>query len=209
MKTMKIVNRNIFEFQEDKYLFAIRDKVDYIKLVLVAAEMLSVNEKFKKNGSDCYLKLKIGRMGRIFVFKEDKFFSFGFPFNVQLKNQSVIKITTYSGLTVDSQTISSALSLLTGASNIIQAITTESSEETFYFDSLGKRLLEELIMAEPGYLRYDKDILNTKGKKHPTYHLDFNFSSYGTYKLGLLKDMLTDEFEDMTNIETDCFFLHV
>ena len=69
------------------------------------------------------------------------------------------------------------------------------------------RLLEYFWAHEPCYLRYDYDPMNSKGSLHPINHLDINISVNGSYKVGLKSRLSPDEFEDIVNKSTDCYYL--
>ena len=66
-------------------------------------------------------------------------------------------------------------------------------------------LIKELMLFEPGYLRYDHDTLHENGCLHPEHHLDFFFSSNNTMKL--LETVDCEWMIDMLNILTDCRFV--
>ncbi len=61
---------------------------------------------------------------------------------------------------------------------------------------------------EDGYIRYDYDLKNKNGKKHPLYHLDINYSSGVTYKVGLRHAVSDSEFQDILDVKTDCAYLN-
>jgi hypothetical protein len=67
--------------------------------------------------------------------------------------------------------------------------------------------LEEIFRAEPGYIRFDHDPKHAKPDLHPLNHIDINYSTYSTYKIGLKDRMIGDHFEDMLNTNTNCQFL--
>ena len=51
------------------------------------------------------------------------------------------------------------------------------------------KLITFLLSFEAGYLRFDIDELNANGKMHPKEHLDINYSTGCTFKLGLSKEL--------------------
>ena len=67
--------------------------------------------------------------------------------------------------------------------------------------------MEYFWAHEPCYLRYDYDPMNSKGSLHPINHLDINISVNGSYKVGLKSRLSPDEFEDIVNKSTDCYYL--
>jgi len=65
-----------------------------------------------------------------------------------------------------------------------------------------------LSTFEPGYIRYDYDIEHENGRIHPRYHLDANYDKNGTYKIGLHDTFSIDDFSDLIDKSTNCYFLH-
>ena len=64
-------------------------------------------------------------------------------------------------------------------------------------EAVGVSILEEMFRAEPGYIRFDHDPEREKADLHPLNHVDINYSTYSTYKIGLKDRMVSDHFEDM------------
>jgi hypothetical protein len=204
---VKTITRGVLPFQEKEIFIVLRDKIDYVKLLAYSARILLLNYDttgIKTNGS---LKLIIDKMSRVFFYREDKCFSVSFPFNVLIDEENVLEITTYSGKKVDSQNISSILSIINDEQFRLNPSPIDFWIETSSVDSLGFALLEEMLQFEPAYIRYDVDPKNENGKLHPLHHLDVNYSSYGTYKLGLSDQIEGDYFENILDINTECSFV--
>ena len=70
------------------------------------------------------------------------------------------------------------------------------------------RVLEQVLMMEPSYIRYDFDKPASNGCLHPLYHLDINYNKNHTYKLGLYDEMALPQFKDILNKKTDCLYTH-
>lgn len=90
--------------------------------------------------------------------------------------------------------------------------------EKAYFDVFGDEYTEDevekcfnlilrLLSTELGYIRYDYDAEHEKGALHPLYHFDVNYSSKGTYKLGIDKKMKMEDFVDLLDIKTECRYI--
>lgn len=60
---------------------------------------------------------------------------------------------------------------------------------------------------ETGYIRYDYDPDHENGTLHPLYHFDVNYSSKGTYKMGINKKMEKEDFVDLLDIKTKCHYI--
>lgn len=64
-------------------------------------------------------------------------------------------------------------------------------------------IAKQLLTFEPGYIRYDYDPEYEDGDKHPLNHLDINYDSSGTFKLGFGKTIKIKErlnFEQFKDI---------
>ena len=59
-----------------------------------------------------------------------------------------------------------------------------------------------------GYIRYDYDEKHENEKIHSLHHLDINYSSKGTYKIGLKKALKDEDFIDMLDLRTECKYLN-
>src|ERR1700744_2378470 len=99
-------------FEEDIFLGAVRDKVDFTRLLLYALKALLLDIVYEGIDTNSSFKIAIAKMSRLFVYKDGKFFSVSFPFNLIISGENIISITTHSGNDVTSQTVSSAISIL-------------------------------------------------------------------------------------------------
>ncbi|WP_052910180.1 hypothetical protein [Riemerella anatipestifer] len=202
---MKIVYRKIPNFQKEILFHPIRDKIDYIKVLLKSIEILLL-EDYDKD-TEAFMKLIVQKMNRLFFYSECKYFSISFPFNVSLNsNNQIYEINTYMGKTLTLEVISAIFAILNN--NEYKINKSLIYLDIDYIEIKGVEILEELLLIEPCYVRYDYDKKNENGKLHPLHHLDINYSKYGTFKLGLSKPFCDKNFEDFHNIETDCFFIN-
>lgn len=204
---MKSITVPIPDFQEDLFFRATREKTDYAKIVLAAARLLLLNLGDEAAPSTSQLKLIISKMSRLFVYKIDKYYSVAFPFNVAISDNQVLNIQTFRGTIVDSRCISLAFSFLENEQFILQPAPSLFSIDCSPIDAVGLSLLEEIFLLEPCYLRYDVDPEHENGNLHPLIHIDINYSSYGTYKLGVSKKLSGASFENVVDILTECLFL--
>ena len=69
-------------------------------------------------------------------------------------------------------------------------------------------ILNRLITYEYGYIRYDYDFEHANGNFHPLNHLDINYLNTNQYKLGLDNKLNVEQFIDILDLNTDCYFLH-
>lgn len=69
------------------------------------------------------------------------------------------------------------------------------------------KMILRLFTTELGYIRYDYDEIHQNGNLHPLNHLDINYSSKGSYKLGLKKRIEIEEFLDILDVQTECRYV--
>ena len=204
---MKVLSRVILPYQEKDFFLPIRDKVNYAWLILHSARALILNIDTSGMTASGLLKLIVDRMSRLFLYKDGKFFSVSFPFNVITNGNEVLSITTYSGSNVDNKLISQAISVLNNDQFKLHPSPIEYWINNDSGNSIGLSFLEEIFLFEPAYIRYDSDPTRENGRIHPLNHLDINYSSYGTYKVGLEQPIIDTYFENILNITTECSFI--
>ncbi|MFC4636079.1 hypothetical protein ACFO3O_19370 [Dokdonia ponticola] len=208
---MKEITIGILPFQEKDFFFPIRDKVDYVKLILNSTQYLLLSNDIEEvDLKECNSKLKvvIDRMSRLFFYQKGKYFSISFPFILRLDDDDkILEITTFTGTIIDSQSVSMASAVLKDGIFQLSQSLIDYYLEASKVESYGIDLLETIFHSEPAYLRYDYDPEREDGRQHPLNHLDVNYSSYGTYKLGLNNEIIENYFENVVNINTDCSFL--
>ena len=204
---MEIVERNIFPFQEDGFFSPIRDKIDYAKILALAARQLLLNSD--SNGLEVTSKMKliVDKMSRLFFYKDKKYYSISFPFTTTVKGKEVLELTTYSGKSLDYESISAIIAILDSAQFRLNPSLIDFFIEPNGIEASGLSLLEEIFLFEPSYIRYDHDAQNEKKRLHPLNHLDINYSQYSTFKLGLYEIITSEYFENIQNIKTDCSYL--
>lgn len=203
---MKTIERKILPFQEKDLFSPLRNKVDYAKLLVLSARILLLDYE-SQIPSSSNMKLVIEKMNRLFFYKDGKYFSISFPFNVLFDGDKITSITSYSGREVESKSISAVISILDNEQFIMNPSLIDFYIEPLGIDSSGLFLLEEIFQFEPSYIRYDHDIERENGKLHPLHHLDVNYSTYGTFKIGLNNAITHQYFEDLQNINTECYYI--
>lgn len=197
---------------------AIRTKNDIIKFLLEAISLLTYGEIVDRPTGD-YIILRIDKMKRLFFIQENKISSFNFPFNIEKqsemekpsiydpltelelggKNLAVLKAIFYELLDTDED--KTLMDLDSDLYRIMESFEMKPEKDKLW------EILKSLITFEPGYLRLDHDKKREKGKIHPLNHLDINYSSEGTYKIGLSSKLESDAMIDVLDINTDCYFL--
>lgn len=69
-------------------------------------------------------------------------------------------------------------------------------------------IVVELLSFSEGYIRYDYDPENERGKIHPLYHLDIFFSNQSTFKIGLPRRYEMNDLLDLLDYEKPCKYLN-
>lgn len=204
---MKIYSSVIPAYTVDSVFSPIRNKTDYMKILITAMRLLLINVG-EVSKTEPILRIVIDKMSRLFFYDRSKYFSVSFPFVIEEEGGVIRTFTTYSGKEINNK----ALSELSYILNSNQYIHSQSLLDFYIepydisFDSI--YLLEEMLLIEPAYMRYDFDPKNEEGKLHPLHHLDLHYSQYGTLKIGLFDSIKEDLFEDIHNTKTDCIFLN-
>ena len=92
---------------------------------------------------------------------------------------------------------------------IIERAYFDVSEEEYVEDEVSNsfRLVLQLLSMELGYIRYDYDEEHENGDLHPLCHFDINYSTKGTYKLGLRGRIEKKEFIDLLDSKTKCYYV--
>lgn len=205
---MKKVERNILPFQEKIFFSPIRGKKDYVKVLAISARLLLFEDDYSEGVQvNSKMKLIIDKMSRIFFYNENKYFSVSFPFSVQIEENIVTEITTYSGKKLDNKSISSIISIIDSEEFKLNPSLIDTYIEPNSIDNSDISLLEEIFQFEPAYIRFDSNPERENGKLHPLHHLDVNYSNQGTFKLGLNNHITTTDFENILDTQTECSYI--
>ena len=204
---MKTIVKDILAFQEGLFFAPLRDKVDYARLIAYSARSLLLDYEAGTSPVSGHMKLVVDKMSRLFLYAENHLFSVSFPFTVHLVGDEVTEIASYSGREVDHKSISHIISVLESERFKINHSLLDFYIESNALDHEAFLLLEEILQFEPTYVRYDNDPENENGRLHPLHHLHMNYSSYGTYRLGLDDAIAEGYLEDVLNTETECSYI--
>ena len=211
---MKVILRKIEPYENNKFSKTLKRHKDYTRVLLEITRKLLNNKdsiEVPYLSSQAYMKVIIDKQSRIFVYLSvDKFYSFEYPCQVEVDRftNNVNSIHTKSGIECSYALISNAISILDDVKcdSIIDVYESRDNEDEFIKIEAYK-LLEYFWAHEPCYLRYDYDLKNSNGALHPLHHLDINMSLSGTYKIGLKDKISPNEFEDIVNKKTECYYL--
>lgn len=213
----RIVRIPFGRFYEQKFFKPIREEKDVLFLVLDTLSFLSYGSIGEE--TEGYLLIKTDKMNRVFYRMPDKYFSMAFPFEIVENEEVKGSFSIYdgaNGMEIDNKMIS----LMKGmADNLnLAECTLEELFDSIWNDSVdegiteeevenGFRIIVKILTSELGYIRYDYDPKYENGDLHPLNHLDINYKSNCTYKLGLKNRIGIDEFMDIMDVGTKCSYL--
>ena len=211
---MKMILRKIEPYENRKFSQTLKQHKDYTKVLLeITRKILSNKDSINEVSllSQAYLKLVIDKQSRIFVYlSANKFYSFEYPCQVEIDKitKQVNSVYTTSGIHCTLELISNAIPILDDVRcDSIIDVYESRDEENAFLKIEAYKLLEYFWAHEPCYLRYDHDPISCNGNLHPLNHLDVNMSLKGSYKLGLKSRLSPEEFENIVNKSTDCYYL--
>lgn len=202
---MKTFERKIPSYYEKMLFKPLRDKMDYVRVLLNGAQLFLIDYQVDPH-SKCKIRLVVDRMNRLFFISESRMYSISFPFSVSVFEQRPA-FTCVSGEPFDSRAISAITSIVEDGQFALNPSLVNYYLQADSSDTIGISVLEEIFRAEPGYIRFDHDRERENYKRHPLNHVDINYSTYSTYKIGMDDKMLSTDFEDMLNTLTDCTYL--
>lgn len=184
---IKLANHQILDYQ-----LAIREKNDIIHLLLITLNSILIG-RYKKNRSSRldvdYVEISIDKHSRIFVFLEKKAYSFNFPFSVrEVNDESLVFFGSYRIDNICLAALQSVFYSYDFKELNLEQLYEKAEMAVLDFDLKDidlmhmKNIINELIIFEPGYIRYDDDDERIK-TNHPRYHIDICYSDQVTYKL--------------------------
>lgn len=211
-----------FELNDSIYqdaLLPIRNRYDLLKLLTKTIKFLITTPPTPMGVTTPNKKLilYIDKMSRLLFCVENKMFSFRFPLQIQIEPEDNSLSIFYRDYFKIDNIISSLLVSVFGQEDIFEHFLEDIDKKILEgiienewndvdLDSLYK-LAKQLVLFEPGYLRYDYDKAHANGSLHPEHHLDIFFSSSVTMKLGLQKAIESEWMLDMLNILTECKYV--
>lgn len=201
------------DFISEKINQPIRRKNDMILLLLETMKLfenpdnIPINELGK-------ITIYVDKMSRIFYETKEKYFSFIFPFLIETHENTYKFYDNSMDCELNSRILSMLISIFRQncmlENSLEKAMDTiiEIAEEYEYQDiDTIWRLIFKLWYMEEGYIRYDYDDIHVNGKFHPLCHLDINYSSEVTYKIGLNNTIQMNAFKDILDLKTECAYL--
>lgn len=201
------------EYFTDKIMKPIRKKQDVILLLLETVKIISDNVGKTADGQSKVILYK-DKMSRVFYETKDKFFSISFPFSIEQKGGNFKIYDKVTELEIDSRRLSMLIRIFSSESHMalsLERVVDDilESAEDYEYQNIDEvwYLVFLLWNMEDGYIRYDYDPLYEKGRIHPLNHLDINYSSEATYKIGIHRKISIKEFINILDIKADCAFI--
>ncbi len=211
----KYIDFNMGKFMYELASKPLRTKRDLILLVLNTIRIIGINVSTgDKKGK---IILKVDHMNRLFYEIENKIFTIQFPFSIELKEENSFRVyDNYAGVDIDNKIISLLIGMfenydledITFESFFMELYQSADASEDVAAETLWI-LIKRIALFDVGYLRYDHDKEHEKGKMHPLDHLDINYESNSTYKIGLRSRILLEDMIDIVDISSECYFLHL
>lgn len=211
---MKTLESNLGTYIKSISSTIIRTKYDLIRILLETIKLFMYKNNLNIPDTEEKVYLIINKMNRFFFKLEDKFFSFTCPFSVEISEESIIFYDSEYGIYIDEIIISNILSII----NEIEIPDMKLEDFLITIETSGDINIPEinhntwivfrkLLEEEHGYIRYDYDLKHSNGILHPLNHYDVFFSSNGTFKIGLEKEITIQNFFDLLDITTNCHFV--
>lgn len=209
----------LFELNIGKYFFEkvskhIRSKEDLVILLIESMKVFLIGDIITESDIKGKVMIKIDKMSRIIFEIENKYFSFNFPFGVGSRSdhESITFYDIDTRLDLNSKNLSIILSIFNEGvmkNNSLEDIYIELlyMEDIEYKEDILK-VVKKLMLFESGYIRYDYDSEHADGHIHPLYHFDVYYSSNNSIKLGLRNELKIEEFVDLLDVKTNCYYIY-
>ena len=214
---MKKVQLSYGDYYDERLMKPIRKQEECVLLILELLNILLIGEVVGNEKG--LIMIIVDKMSRLFCFSDNKYFSMVFPFAIDTTEGKNIPYRIYDPI-LDIEIDNRLIALMKRMLNQIDFVKNTIDEiiEKAYFDVSSEEYTEgevekcfniilRLLSMETGYIRYDYDPDHENGTLHPLYHFDVNYSSKGTYKMGINKKMEKEDFVDLLDIKTKCHYI--
>ncbi len=206
----------VFELKGDLYKKAFEDKIEertsLLLVILEACRYMMYNIQIPNAVSK--FMLVVDEMSRLFFCRGDKMFSVMFPF--QVKDYPSISFE-YEQIPIDSKLLSMLIGIVSSndfkSDYALDFITPIGDLQDHEYRDFWK-ILRFLMTCDIGYIRYEDDpegfrkaSRNGMPKQHPRYHYDVNIASQASFKLGLSKKLMPDDFINFLNNKKDRYMV--
>ncbi|MDR2789498.1 MAG: hypothetical protein LBB59_00745 [Campylobacteraceae bacterium] len=198
--------------QDKKDFFEpIENKFDVIKLLMNVVKFITIYPHISVKSSDYKITLYADKMSRLFFFSKNKYFSIIFPFTIKKEGDEYSFSLKNNVGNVDSRVTSEIIAFINEACDVnIQNIDDFFDVYISNYNETSKDfypLLQELLLMEDGYFRYDYDSSRANGALHPCNHYDIFYSQNTAFKIGLYNSISDKDMIDLVDLKTACWFL--
>lgn len=184
------------QYYTNRFSKTIRKKIDVVMLLLDVLYCIQSGIQESENGN---LVIEINDIKRLYFFEQKRYYSIAFPFVIKKGNAEEKKFSFYcNDFEISSSLLANAQEVVTQLKSqgfsaieyidLIAIIEDVSLDECGKFDNKKAdslwSIISYLFTTEDSYVRYDYDEEHVE-MNHPLNHLDVNYSTYGTYKIGL------------------------
>ena len=224
---MKHFEYNIDEKLQSIALRSIRTKRDLLLLLAYTVKTIIEQELLKSVGYEIEindnhkLMVHVDKMNRVIYCFDDKIFSYQMPFIIIDENDGKSTIKFNQELVIDSLISSVMITIfedeycldgtIVDVYERIDSLIKNNYDNIGYIEDEVWKMLKCLMIYEPGYIRYDDDPNpgRVDEKKHPRYHLDVNYETPSTYKIGLKEKVSPREILSVIDNNSVCAVLHL
>lgn len=204
---------------------ALRKKRDLLRLLAHTVKSIIEQELWRKEGQvnvedNNKVVVHVSKMNRLFFCFDNKVFSFHMPFTMIESEEGPVTLSFRNSLVIDSY-MSSILITVFEEENLfsgsiadiydrIADLVQNNYEDNSFDEDMFWELISYLMLYEPGYIRYDDDLdpHRTDPIMHPRYHLDINYESTATYKIGLSNSIDCNRLREITDITEKCDYIY-
>jgi len=187
----------------------IRHKIDLVRWLLEFIRYVNASGEYcliRHEDSEIEVIITVEKMKRIFFcVSEEKIHTFQFPFSLSRGDQDKMFAIFYKDIHINNKMITVFFALLENIEDLrisldstldlvidtLVEFDVPTKEHSYYW-----KVLIFLLEFESGYLRYDIDIKRCSDL-HPLHHLDINYESGGTFKLGLNNKICREGLNDI------------
>ena len=193
----------------------LRSKEEAILVLLYTIRMFDIAQ-YLDNDALGKIIIHVNKMNRIFYVLDEKTFSMQFPFSVEETHDQKGLIISHkpTGITINSMVLSVLIEIIEKMNKCemdFESLFDIIMDSDFNNDNFSPKqrwlIVLHLLKYDLGYIRYDIDYEHENGDFHPINHLDICLDSAATYKIGLQKKIDQDDFIDIMDLSSKCWYI--
>lgn len=205
--------RNISVYEARDLFKSVSQVSEYVDLVLTFTQYLLMWNGNSNKNIVPFICLDQDGTNRAYIVGQDKIVSFAYDMNPKIVTTDAspyLILKTKHGHELSHKELSDMKVLaqeMGKKKSDYLYVANEIDDEENPLDEDSYRIFEHILLTEPSYLRFDHDTEHQDTVEHPTNHIDVNFSSDYSYKIGLEKQINLDELVDILSKKTRCRIL--